>query len=158
MRAVFAFFAYAGSRDNAEDLTSATFERVVRAWERYDPTLSAERTWIMSIARNVLTDHFRRQKHRASASLDERPELLEREAADDPFARVVDADLLRRVLPLVSEREREVLALRYGADLPAAEVGALLEMSEANVHQVASRGLRRLRAAIAADQKVSGSA
>ncbi len=43
------------------------------------------------------------------------------------------------------EREGTVLALRYGADLAARDIGQLLELTEANVHQILSRTLRKLR-------------
>ena len=69
--AVYAFFSYSVSHDTAEDLTAATFERVVRSWSRFDPGLAGPRTWLMAIARNILADHFRRQTHRRTVSLDE---------------------------------------------------------------------------------------
>src|SRR2546423_1406970 len=75
--AVYAFLAASVRPTVAEDLTAATFERVVRAWRSYDPARASERTWILSIARNLLTDHYRRQHHRAALSTDEHPELLE---------------------------------------------------------------------------------
>jgi RNA polymerase sigma-70 factor (ECF subfamily) len=74
---VYAFFAYSVSHHVAEELTSATFERVVRSWGRFDPARSAQRTWILTIARNLLTDHYRQQRHRVGPSLDEHPELAE---------------------------------------------------------------------------------
>src|SRR4051812_39001434 len=74
---VFGFFAYSVARATAEDLTSATFERVIRSWHRYDAARSSERTWILAIARNLLTDHFRRQRHRDAVSLDEHPLILD---------------------------------------------------------------------------------
>lgn len=144
--AVFAFFAYSLNRQGAEDLTSATFEKVLKAWRRYDPTKASERTWIMAIARNVLNDHYRRSVHRdAAVSTDHHPQLLDLEIAPDWEQVVLDADELRALLSPLSERERDVLSLRFGADLPAAEVAALLELSADNVHQISSRALRRLR-------------
>src|SRR5215218_8166870 len=74
--AVYTFFAYSVSRETAEDLTSATFERVVRSWGSYDPRRASERTWILKIARNLLVDHFRRSSRRPSTSLDDHPTLL----------------------------------------------------------------------------------
>jgi RNA polymerase sigma factor (sigma-70 family) len=49
-------------------------------------------------------------------------------------------DWLARLRP----REREVLALRFAADLPAAEIARQLDVTEANVHQISCRALRRL--------------
>ena len=144
--AVYAFFAYSVQREAAEDLTAATFERVIRAWRRYDASRAGERTWILSIARNLLTDHFRRESHRRGVSLDEHPLLLDAlHSHDAGQQRRLDQAELRAWMAVLSERERDVLALRYGADLQAADIGRLLELSPANVHQIISRALRRLR-------------
>jgi RNA polymerase sigma-70 factor (ECF subfamily) len=145
LRAVYAFLAYSVPTATAEDLTAATFERVIRAWDRFDPSKASERTWILAIARNILADHFRRQQHRAAVSLDEHPGLLDALRSDDWEDRRLSEDELRGWLGQLREREQQVLALRYGADLPAEDVAALLELSAANVHQIASRALRRLR-------------
>lgn len=158
VRAVFAFLAYSVSREVAEDLTSLTFERVIKSWDRFDPSRASERTWVIAIARNALTDHFRRQQHRATVSTDEHPALLETVAsADDPLARQLARDELVFWLEQLNPRERQVLAMRFGADMPAGDVASALELSESNVHQITSRALRRLRAAAESDG-VSGSA
>jgi RNA polymerase sigma-70 factor (ECF subfamily) len=145
VRAVYAFFAYSVSHETAEDLTGATFERVIRSWRRFDPQQAGVRTWILAIARNLLSDHFRRQAHRHGVALDEHPALAgSLVASDDPIARMISADTVRGWLAGLGEREREVLALRFGADLAAAEIALQLGISEANVHQISSRALRRL--------------
>jgi RNA polymerase sigma-70 factor (ECF subfamily) len=143
--AVYAFFAYSVARPIAEDLTSATFERVLRSWKSYDARKAGVRTWILAIARNQLTDHYRRASHRNARSVDDEPALLESLAARDVVGEVLERDAFRALLRSSGEREREVLALRYGADLSANEVAELLGLSSANVHQIASRALRRLR-------------
>ena len=150
--AVYAFFAYSVPRAAAEDLTSSTFERVVRSWRSYDPRRASERTWILTIARNLLTDHYRRQSHRDALSTDEHPGLMDSlVAVDDGIEQVLGEDALRAWLEPLDQREREVVALRYAADLPATEVAKLLGLSAANVHQIASRSLRRLREAAEPD-------
>ena len=145
--AVYALFAYSVDDATAQDLTSSTFEKVIRAWHRYDPGKASERTWIVAIARNALVDHFRRAAHRTTQSTDEHPELLALAVQPDDFVdRHLNADELRRLVGILGEREREILALRYAADLPANEIAALVGLTTANVHQILSRSLRRLRA------------
>ena len=114
---VYAFFAYRlGNRDAAEDLTQATFERAVRAFRRYDARKGSHQTWLMAIANNLLIDHFRR-----NASSPTRP--LEQEDLDNlPASAAPDMSLgldpeLAAALTILSDREREIVALRYGADL-----------------------------------------
>jgi RNA polymerase sigma-70 factor (ECF subfamily) len=157
--AVYAFFAYSVSHHVAEELTSATFERVVRSWGRFDPARSAQRTWILTIARNLLTDHYRQQRHRVGPSLDEHPELAESRLAggEDLAERHVTSATVKEWLSRLHPREREVLALRYGADLATADIARLLGLSEANVLQISSRALRRLRTELSSEE-LSGNA
>src|SRR3954453_9503675 len=68
--AVYAFFAFSVREHVAEDLTASTFEKVIRSWNSFDPKRGSERAWILAIARNVLTDHYRRESYRQTASTD----------------------------------------------------------------------------------------
>jgi RNA polymerase sigma-70 factor (ECF subfamily) len=155
--AVYAFMCYSVDADTAQDLTSATFERAVRSWAHYDEARATPRTWIFSIARNIVRDHHRRQVFRKGPSLDEHPALADRLASlDDPAARCASVDLLKACLRALTSREREVLALRYGADLSVEEIAECLGLSTANVHQVSSRALRRLRAAFPSLARFNG--
>lgn len=140
---VYGFLAYRlGNRDAAEDLTQTTFERALRAWSRFDPRRGSERTWLVAIARNTLIDHFRRAAHNRAEPLDERA-LSELALPDeDPTESPELADALAQ-LP---DRERELLALRYGGELTGPEIAKLVGLSLANVQQINSRALRKLRA------------
>jgi RNA polymerase sigma-70 factor (ECF subfamily) len=157
VRAVYAFHAYAVDAHTAEDLTSATFERVLRAWPTFDAQKSSERTWLLAIARNLLIDHFRRRAHRAMASTDEHPALLDTvTTAIDPAELRISVENLKAWLSELRPRSQEIVALRYGADLRAAEIARLLGLTEPNVHQILSRALRQLRAV--ADRDLNRSA
>ena len=157
--AVYAFLAYSVSRDVAEDLTSATFERVIRSWASFDPSRSSVRAWVLVIARHLLTDHYRRQSHRAGPSLDEHPVILDTLVTpDDATARFLDADTAKSWLRELSQRERDVLAMRYGADMTAAEISRALDLTPANVHQITSRALRRLRELLTERPELMGNA
>jgi RNA polymerase sigma-70 factor (ECF subfamily) len=65
-------------RDLAEDLTSATFERALRDWRRYDPSRGRPSVWLVEIARRVALDHFRKEGRRRARE--------ERWAAGEPQA------------------------------------------------------------------------
>jgi RNA polymerase sigma-70 factor (ECF subfamily) len=146
VHSVYGFFSYSVGRDTAEDLTAATFERIVRSWSRFDASRSSEQTWIFAIARNVLIDHLRRQRHRTGPSLDEHPEIVDSiVAAQDPLAHAASVEGVKSWLSQLRPREREVVALRYCADLSVAEIAECMQTTPANVHQICSRALRRLR-------------
>lgn len=124
----------------AEDLTQATFERALRAWSRFDPRRGSEQAWLLRIAHNLVIDHIRRSPA-ASVELDERLEPR----APDSDARFSGSPELIEMLGRLSERDQEVIALRFGGDLSTAEIGGMLELTAANVQQIISRSLRKLR-------------
>jgi RNA polymerase sigma-70 factor (ECF subfamily) len=144
---VYGFFGYwLNSRQDAEDLTQHTFERAWRAWGRYDPARASVSTWLLSIARNLLVDH-----RRATAASRQRPaedgELEAIASIPDRFSVGLDPEL-ERALAKLGPRERELIAMRFGADLTGPEIAELTGLTLANVQQILSRALRRMRAFI----------
>jgi RNA polymerase sigma factor (sigma-70 family) len=144
---VYGFLAYRlRSRADVEDLTQQTFERALRAWERYDPSRASVATWLVAIARNLLVDHLRADHPERRTPLDwAEPEGLPGEP--DSYRLGIDPEL-ERALAQLGEREREIVALRYGGDLSGPEIAELTSLSLANVQQILSRSLRRMRRSI----------
>ena len=142
---VYGFHGYRlRSKAETEDLTQETFERALKAWNRFDPGRGELRTWLLAIARNVYIDHRRRQQAR--------PRVVAGDVVDtrlDPGSRLEEGVALEpelaAALKRLSQREREAIALRFGGDLPAKEIAEVLGVSVANAQQILSRALRRLR-------------
>lgn len=143
---VYAFFAYRASRPaDAEDLTAATFERIVRSADRYDEARGGLPTWVFAIAENVLIDHYRRQGRRVEQALsDAEGGTIDAMVSFDAPSEGL-SPRLQEAVSMLSEREQQAVGLRFGGDLSGREIAALLETSEANVHQILSRALRRMR-------------
>jgi RNA polymerase sigma factor (sigma-70 family) len=145
---VYGYFAYRlGSRHDAEDLTQLTFERALRAWDRFDARRATVATWLLAIARNLLVDHYRRASSRPEEAIGDgawSEALLGYEELDQPGLGI-DPDLAA-ALERLGQREREVLALRFGGDLTGPEIAELTGLTLSNVQQILSRALRRLRA------------
>ncbi len=127
--------------DLAEDLAHATFERALRAWPRFDPRRASERTWLLTIARNLMIDHHRREQPEPTERIDER--LLP--TVDGPEQGTDAWPQLHEALQKLTDREQELIALRFGADLRGSEIADLTDLSLANVQQILSRALKRLR-------------
>ena len=142
---VYSFFRYrVRGRALAEDLTSATFEKAWRARHRYRRDRAAVGTWLLAIARNVATDHFRRP----------RPEVpLEDETAWDAATpeseavRRADGRRLAALLASLPARERELVALKYGAGATNRAIAKMTGLSESNVGTILHRTVGALRAA-----------
>jgi RNA polymerase sigma factor (sigma-70 family) len=143
---VFAFLAYrVGRREDADDLTQVTFERALRAWGRYDATRSAPLTWLLAIARNALIDHWRTDRSATQEPLDPEGDHGAHPGPDEQLG--LDAPL-EDALALLSARDRELVALRFGAGLNGPELAELTGMELNAVQQALSRALRRMRSAL----------
>jgi RNA polymerase sigma-70 factor, ECF subfamily len=154
-RPVLGFFAWrVRDRETAEDLTQLTFERALRAWGRFDRSGGHERRWLFTIARNLLVDHHRRDRSACLESIDECAPALH---APGPEQALTTVPGLPDALAALQQREREVVALRFGADLTGPEIADLLELRLANVHQILSRSLRKLRGTLErSDERAQG--
>ncbi len=147
---LFGFLAYrVGERALAEDLLADTFERALRARHRFDRRRGSEKSWLYSIALNLLRDHQRRRgaEQRAIERASPGAEL----AAVDPALEGVERRAqLAPALAALADEEREALALRFGADLTVPEVSRLLHEPLTTIEGRVYRGLRKLRADLAA--------
>lgn len=148
--AVYGFFGYRlSSRDDAEDLTQQTFERALRARARYNEDLALPRTWLMTIAHNLLVDHLRRHRSGRMVPLSESQEgsgVAEGLVASTSAANIGLDPELEGALSRLSDRDRELVALRFGGDLTGPEIAEMTGLQLPAVQQALSRALRRIRA------------
>jgi RNA polymerase sigma-70 factor (ECF subfamily) len=141
---LFGFLAYrTGDRALAEDLLGDTFERVLTARRRYDPRRGSEKTWLYTIALNLLRDHARRSAAEQRA-LDRATAVQETGGAAVDL--VDERDALQRALRALSDEEQEAVALRYGADLTVPEMARALGEKHTTVEGRVYRAIRKLRA------------
>jgi RNA polymerase sigma-70 factor, ECF subfamily len=133
-----------GDRALAEDIVADTFERVLRSRTRFDRRRSSEKTWIYSIALNLVRDNAR---HEAVATRALEQDLAPHSGAGgpDPLDAVDDRDLIQRALATLAPDEREAIALRYGADLTLPEVAAVIKEPLSTAEGRVYRALRKLR-------------
>lgn len=142
---VYNFFRYrVGDGPLAEDLTSITFEKAWRARERYREDRAAFGTWLFTVARNVAVDHFRAD--RPTAPLEAAEELPGGPTPEELAERRSDQEHLGRLLAGRPERERELLALKYGAEFTNREIARMTGLSESNVGTILHRAVESLRA------------
>ena len=138
-------FRQTGDPDLANDLTAKIFVRAIEKLHQYRPQPGATfRSWLFTIARSIITDHWRR--HRPLQLLDEREMALE---DGDPGPEEVavhrtEVEELRRVLDRLPDRQREIVELRL-AGLTTAEIAAAMEMTVAGVKSAQTRAYSRIR-------------
>lgn len=142
-RPLLGFLAYrTGDRPLAEDLLAETFEKVLRSRTRLDPRRGSEKAWLYTIALNCLRDHARRQsaESRALAQLG-----AGQATSSDPLGSVEARRTVQEALEVLSEEEREAIALRYGGDLTIPEIATVTKEPLTTVEGRVYRALRKLR-------------
>ena len=141
IRRVYAYVAYRiGAGPDAEDVTSETFERALRYRKSYDPSKGEPLAWLIGIARRLIEG---RPLHPALAW-----DLPDRADAGDLEDAAVRRLALSDAVGQLDERDRELIALRYGADLTARQIAETLELRTNAVEVALHRALGRLRSAL----------
>ena len=141
---VYNYFRYRlGSEADVEDLTSRTFEKAWRSRASYRHDLAGFSTWLFKIAQNVGVDYraARRSHLPLEAALDVATEGTPERHAE------LHSDLTRLATLTASlpSRERELIALKYGASLNNRLIAELTGLSESNVGTVLHRLVKTLR-------------
>lgn len=139
---VYAYVAYRlGDGPEAEDVTSAAFERALRYRDTYDASRGPPVAWLIGIARRCIADETRA-----------RPTP----PPDPPARQDIEEDVLRRLavqdaLSHLDERERELVALRFGSDLTARQIGEILGLRPNAVDVALHRAIAKLRTLLVED-------
>lgn len=147
-------FAYrrCGSRDLAEDVTAASFERALRHLTGFEWKGGGFGPWLFRLAARELVDHYRADERargrrnaralRASLLLSPAPDIDPAEAGPEPN------DALRAGLDALSPRHQQAISLRYLAGLSPEESAAAMGTSKATMAVTLHRALRALRTAM----------
>ena len=150
---VYRYIAYrVDSIADAEDLTEDVFIRLLESIESFrwrDVPFSA---WVMRIAHNRVIDHWRRGSSRSTTPLEEAPPLPSSEK--DPATTVEtfsDIQDLREALTLLTDLQRQVLSLRFGAGLSITETAQSMNRNEGAVKALQHSAVSALKRIMIAD-------
>ncbi|MGE5423457.1 MAG: RNA polymerase sigma factor [Ignavibacteriales bacterium] len=134
------------SKQEAEDLCSQVFERVMQKIDTYNPARGPFEIWLFSIAQNTANTYYRQQKRRIWFSLESISDLPS--GQHDPEEEVVHGEEQSRLLAALSsldERERNIIALKFAGGLKNREIAELMGLSDSNTGVILYRSLHRLR-------------
>ena len=150
-------YRFAGSGDDAEDLTQEVFIKVFRTLSSYDSSKGAFITWVTTMTRNLLVDHFRRTRQdRMTDSLDSAPsdhedamplsgQLEDQSAPPDAHVRSREAkEAVHAALGKLSPELREALILRDLQDFDYKDIAQVLKVPEGTVKSRINRGRAEL--------------
>src|SRR5499427_214860 len=150
-------YRFAGSGDDAQDLTQEVFIKMYKTLSSYDLERGAFMTWVTTMTRNLLVDHFRKTKQdRMTDSLDAAPS--EHEDAMPLSDRIEDKSLppdakaqsretsetVHRALQKLSPELREAVILRDLQDMDYRDIASVLKVPEGTVKSRINRGRAEL--------------
>ena len=141
---IFRYVAFrVNDRHTAEDLTSEVFTRLLSALRDKNAPQNTLRGWLYGVAARVVSDYHRKHYRAPQVELDE--SIVSREAGP---AEIVEALLtredLKQAIAELTEEQQNVIALRFGYDMPIQEVAHTLGKSEGAVKQLQARAIAAL--------------
>ena len=148
IRRVYSYVAYRiGDGPEAEDVTSEVFERALRYRHSFDPKKGEPIAWLLGIAHRCVQSSRASEPH---IPLDEWDAV----GFDDLQSRSIERITLASALASLGSRDRELIALRYGGDLTAAQIGVVLGLRVNAVEVALHRAIDRLRSALEAESEL----
>lgn len=141
IRRVYSYVAYRiGDGPEAEDVTSEVFERALRYRASYDESRGRPLPWLLGIARRCVDDALVSRPPAASF------EMVEEASGEDLEGEAVRRLAVATAINRLDDRARDLVALRYGADLSAREIGEVIGVKTNAVEVALHRALARVRA------------
>jgi RNA polymerase sigma-70 factor (ECF subfamily) len=129
--------------DAADDLFQESWIRVVRARDRFDPSRRFS-TWLFQIANNLCRDRYRRLAARGRATdAFEREQRTVNPGQGQP--EIPERDRMREHIARLSDKQREVLLLRYYQDMSEAEISDVLDIPRGTVKSRLHAAVKALR-------------
>lgn len=138
---IFRYFYYRSiTREDAEDLTSEVFVRVVNSIKSQRGYFPA---WLMSIAKNLLTDHYRKRGKSKETSLEEIKEPIS--DSDEERRDNLHLGDIRKMLDMLTEEQKEVIVLKFIEGNTNEEIAKLMSKSIGAIKLLQFRALSALR-------------
>jgi RNA polymerase sigma-70 factor, ECF subfamily len=150
-------YRFAGTSDDAQDLTQEVFIKMYRTLNTFDVGKGAFMTWVTTVTRNLLVDHFRKTKHdRMTDSLDAAPSEHEdsqplstqiadpSRSADEQVQSRETGEIVHQALQKLSPELREAVILRDLQDMDYKEIAGALKVPEGTVKSRINRGRAEL--------------
>ncbi len=139
-------YRFTGNSHEAEDLSQEVFLKIYRSLASYRSAAGGFPTWLTSVTRNLLVDHYRRTKRdRQTDSIEDEMVHLEEKHSSTrtPFKNVADAELSQQIqsaLSRLSPDLREAVILRDLQGLEYGEIQEVLSVPEGTVKSRINRG------------------
>jgi len=135
-----------GDASTADEITARVFEQSLAKIRSYQPERAPFSAWLFGITRNTVNQHLRAKRRRSWISLDS---LLDRRSGHpDPEEALIQNEMHEELMEVVvglSNRERDILALKFASGMTNRRIAKLTGLGESNVSVILYRTIRKLR-------------
>ena len=131
----------------AEDLTSDVFQKALGKFASYRPDKSSLPTWLFTIARNTVIDHYRKaDRKKTVVPLENVADMSETKSSpEEEYSRREERQRLKVCLAVLSDQEQEIVSLKFGSEINNRQIADMLNLSESNVGTILYHSICRLR-------------
>jgi RNA polymerase sigma-70 factor (ECF subfamily) len=152
---IFRFVYYrVGSQQLAEDLTSETFVRGLRSIQRFTWQGKDFGAWLTTIARNLITDHFKSSRSRLEMTTESVPEgRATAGSPEDEVLTLISNEMLFEAVNALPAEQRDCILMRFIQGLTIAQTAAAIGRSEGAIKQLQLRAVRSLAGAMPPDMR-----
>lgn len=144
-------FIFARIRDvnDADEIVSVVFEKAFSKLDTFDSTQASFSTWLFSITKNTIRNFLRTKKIRTFVELDDNNEKFQDNTKVDEqlITKEVNKDLMK-ALDQLSQREKEVVSLKFWGALSNKEIGQITGMKSNHVGVTLHRALKNMKSSI----------
>lgn len=137
-------FAITCDRQEAEDIVQEVYEKLWKIRETL-AMVQHDEAYIISIARNMALDRYRRKLSRKSISVSSLHDLLEEESADNSIEQREMLGNVENLLATFPQPQQMAMRLRHYSDLPIPQVAEAMQLTQTNVRQLLSRARRTIK-------------
>jgi RNA polymerase sigma-70 factor (ECF subfamily) len=130
-------------QDIAEDILQETFLKAFKYKDKFDSSLSNEKTWITTIAKNLVTDYYKSRYKYIEESIDKAEDLPVSEETDIE-TNIVYTEIVK-ALDLLSDKDKELIIMRYINEFDLEEISKMLDITYDNAKVSVNRALNKLR-------------
>lgn len=129
-------------QEKAQDIVSESFMRAAKYFYRYDDQKSSFATWVKSIARNCISDYFKKNKMNSDIDSVHESYLEEKSSEID---NLYSSEYITYLLSQLTEEDRQIVYLRFHEGYRNKEIAKELGINESTIASRLSRSLKRLR-------------